>query len=241
MPTERTMPRLQIILDWRLFTAVAAMSTVLLALATAHGDERHSPPKPIDFAHDIAPLIKAPLRQVPHRRHLQGLVLARHPRDDAQVEGRRPRKERRERADRAAHVRRSRVSDAPQGSTADRREVGRLKRGSTRRCPGRPGSRSSGRATWPRSSCAGPSCPPPAMAATIRSIASSTPISLAHGVSPPPPLGDAAFARRAFLDVIGLPPPPRAGGVRERPVPRQASPADPPAAATIGGPMRITG
>jgi hypothetical protein len=31
----------------------------------------------------------------------------------------------------------------------------------------------------------------------------------AHGVSPPPPLSDAAFARRAFLDVIGLLPPPR--------------------------------
>ena len=30
-----------------------------------------------------------------------------------------------------------------------------------------------------------------------------------HGFSPPPPLGDAAFARRAFLDVIGLPPPPQ--------------------------------
>ena len=30
-----------------------------------------------------------------------------------------------------------------------------------------------------------------------------------RGVSPPPPLGDAAFARRAFLDVIGLLPPPR--------------------------------
>ena len=30
-----------------------------------------------------------------------------------------------------------------------------------------------------------------------------------HAVSPPPPLGDAAFARRAFLDVIGLLPPPR--------------------------------
>ena len=30
----------------------------------------------------------------------------------------------------------------------------------------------------------------------------------AHGVSPPAPLGDAAFARRSFLDVIGLLPPP---------------------------------
>ena len=30
-----------------------------------------------------------------------------------------------------------------------------------------------------------------------------------HGVSPPAPLSDGAFARRAFLDVIGLLPPPR--------------------------------
>ena len=171
---------------WQSVKALAGVCLGLLAWAvTAVGDDA-PPAKPIDFAHDIAPLIKAALRQVPHRRQVQGLVLARHARDDAQVGGRRPRQERRERADRAAHVRRPRVPHAPEGDAAHGR------RGRPAQGVDRPGgslgdraSRSSGPAMPPRSSFVAPSCPPRATAATTRSIASSTPISPRTESTPP--------------------------------------------------------
>ena len=121
---------------------------------------------------------QGPLRQMPHRRHLQGLVLARYPRDDAQVEGRRPGEERRERAARAAHVRRPRVSHAPQGTAAHGR------RGRPAHGVDRPGSPLGRRVHVQAAGLHGPAqAPSPqaarrrATAATIRSTASSTPIS----------------------------------------------------------------
>ena len=155
------------------------------------------------------PADQGPLRRVPHRRHLQGLVLARHPRGDAQVEGRRPRKERRERADRAGHVRRPRVPHAPQGSAAHApaRSPG-SRRGSTRGPPGKPGSRSSGRLRRPAEAATSQAARRAATAATIRSTASSTPISPRMESRLPLRSTTRRFARRAFLDVIGLLPPP---------------------------------
>ena len=98
-------------------------------------------------------------------------------------------------------------------------------------CPGTPGSHSSGQATSPRSSCVVPSFRRARMAATIRSIASSTPISPRMAYRRPRPLDDAAFARRAFLDVIGLlPPPGELEAFVKDTVARQALASDPPAA-----------
>ena len=232
MPTQRTMPRLQIILDWRLFTAVAAMSTVLLALATAHGDERHSPPKPIDFAHDVAPLIKARCAEC----HTDGTYKGSFSLDTretmlkskAVVPGKSGESELIERV----------TSDDPEFRMPPKGARLTAERGRPAQGVDRPGSPlgsgvhvQADRLCRPAEAATSRAARRPRRPRPSRSTASSTPISPRTASRRPAPLDDAAFARRAFLDVIGLlPPPERARGVRERPGPRQARPADPPAA-----------
>ena len=181
----------------------------LLALAvTAAGDDA-SPPKPIDFAHDIAPLIKARCGKC----HTDGTYKASFSLDtretmlksDAVVPGKSGESELIERV----------LSDDPdfrmpsEGKRLTADEVARLKAWIDQKAPWETGF------TFKRSGYAAPlklrrPKLPPARDGREHPVDRIVDTYfVAHKVTPPVPLGDPAFARRLFLDVIGLLPAPQ--------------------------------
>ena len=209
MATQRTRPSVRLMLPGRLQMGLAGLLIGLVVVNGATGGDGPPLPKPIDFAHDVAPLIKAHCAKC----HTDGTYKGSFSLDTRETmlksKADRAGEERRERADRAAHVRRPRVPHAAQGSAAHGR------RGRPAHGVDRPGSPVGAGFTFKRADYTAPlKLRRPKLPAArdgrdhpIDRIVDA--YFAAHGVSPPPPLDDAAFARRAFLDVIGLLPPPR--------------------------------
>jgi mono/diheme cytochrome c family protein len=209
MQRQRTMPRLQFFRNSRLFRALATINTVLFALAAAYASDKPSPPVPVDFAHDVAPLFKAHCAEC----HTDGTYKGSFSLDtretmlksQAVVPGHSGDSELLERV----------TSDDPEfrmppkGPRLSAGEIERLKTWIDQKAPWEAGF------TFKRKGYTAP-----LKLRRLKLPAGRTgrdhPIDrivdaylTSHGVSSPAPLSDTSFARRAFLDVIGLLPPPR--------------------------------
>ena len=218
------------------------MLTGLLVLAGTVAGDDPPPRKPIDFAHDIAPLIKARCAEC----HTDGNYKGSFSLDtretmlksEAIVPGKSGESELIERV----------TSDDPEfrmppkGNRLTADEVGRLKAWIDQGVPWQDGF------TFKRRRLQRPAeaATPQAARRPGGSRSSHRPhhraYFVAHGITPPGPLDDAAFARRLFLDVIGLLPP---AARNSRPSKRIESPISAPGwpagSSATAAPMPITG
>jgi Protein of unknown function (DUF1549)/Protein of unknown function (DUF1553)/Planctomycete cytochrome C len=209
MATQRTSPGFRLIADRRLLGGLAGVLMGVIVFAGATAGIEPPAPKPIDFAHDVAPLIKAHCAKC----HTDGTYKGSFSLDtretmlksEAIVPGKSGESELIERL----------TSDdpdfrmPPKGPRLTADDVGRLTAWIDKGVPWDAGF------TFKRAGYTAPlklhrpNLPPGrnGLRHPIDRIVDA--YFASRGVSPPPPLGDAAFARRAFLDVIGLLPPPR--------------------------------
>ncbi len=209
MTTQRTRPGPRIVSHRPLNRASAIMlGSISLAVAVAIAGEDPPQRKPIDFAHDIAPLIKARCAEC----HTDGAYKGSFSLDtreamlksEAIVPGKSGESELIDRI----------TSDdpdfrmPPKGERLAPAEVARISAWIDRGAPWEAGF------TFKRAGYVAPlklrrPKLPPALNGRVHPVDRIIDAYLAsHGVSPPAPLDDAHFARRAFLDFIGLLPPP---------------------------------
>ncbi len=232
MATQRTGPGARTATYWRLRGGLAGVLIGIFAVAGSTAGDQPSARKPIDFAHDIAPLIKAHCAEC----HTDGNYKGSFSLDtretmlksEAVVPGKSGESELLERL----------TSDDPEfrmppkGKRLTAGEVARLKAWIDQGAPWDDGftfKRSGLRR--PRSSSIAPGCPRAQRPRPSHRPHRRRLLCRRAECHRPPPVGDAAFARRAFLDVIGLLPPRRELEAFEKDAcPRQASAADPPAA-----------
>jgi hypothetical protein len=207
MATQKRIPSPGVGGRRRSLAVVVGLLTGLVALAAASA--RDDPPrKPVDFAHDIAPLIKARCGEC----HTDGNSKGSFSLDtretalksEAIVAGKSGESELIERITSADPEFRM----PPKGARLTADEVGRLKAWIDRGVPWQDGF------TFKRAAYAAPlklRAPKLPAAREGRDHPIDRIIDAyfaARKITPPEPLGEAAFARRLFLDVIGLLPPP---------------------------------
>jgi Protein of unknown function (DUF1549)/Protein of unknown function (DUF1553)/Planctomycete cytochrome C len=209
MALQRTRPGFRLIARRHLLGGLAGvlMGVVVFAGATA-GIEPPSP-KPIDFAHEVAPLIKAHCAKC----HTDGTYKGSFSLDTREtmvkskaiVPGKSGESELIERL----------TSDDPEfrmppkGARLAAGEVARLKAWIDHGAPWDAGFTFKRPAYTAPLKLRRPKLPPGRNGRDHPIDRIVDVYFAARGVSPPQPLSDAAFARRAFLDVIGLLPPPR--------------------------------
>ena len=208
MATQKTRPGRRATARRRSLGALAGMLTGLLALAGAVAGDDPPPRKPIDFAHDIAPLIKARCAEC----HTDGNYKGSFSLDtretmlksEAIVSGKSGESELLERVTSADPEFRM----PPKGNRLTADEVGRLTAWIDQGVPWQDGF------TFKRAAYAAPlklRRPELPAARTGRDHPIDRIVDAyfaSHKIVPPGPLDDAAFARRLFLDAIGLLPPP---------------------------------
>jgi Protein of unknown function (DUF1549)/Protein of unknown function (DUF1553)/Planctomycete cytochrome C len=208
MATKRTTPVAWVVARSRWIVGLVSVSIGFsLSAGSSAGDE--PPRKPIDFAHDITPLVKAYCAKC----HTDGTYKGSFSLDTRETMLK----------SKAIELGKSSESELierltsddpefqmpPKGARLTASEVGRFRAWIDQKAPWDAGF------TFKRATYTAPlklrrPTLPPAQNGRDHPIDRIVGSYLAaRGVSPAPLLGDAAFARRAFLDVIGLPPPPR--------------------------------
>ena len=179
----------------------------LVAFATAAS--RLGAAEPVDFAHDVLPLLEA-LREVPHQRHVQGRAVSLDTREKLLEAG----------VAEPGHAADSAIIDRVTSDDPEYRMPPEGRRrsppprstcsaaGSTPACRGRRASRFTQSGYEPPLEPRRPELPPAEAGVDNPIDRIVVAYWREHGVTPPPLLDDAAFIRRASLDLVGLLPTP---------------------------------
>ncbi len=209
MATQRTVAGARTVAHWRLRGGSVGVLISLVVVAGSTAGDQPPAHKPVDFAHDVAPLIKAHCAKC----HTDGTYKGSFSLDTREsmvkskaiIPGKSGESELIERL----------TSDDPEFRMPPKdprltaAEVARLTAWIDQGAPWDAGFTFKRRGYTATLKLRRPTLPPGrnGLRHPIDRIVDG--YFASRGVSPPAPLGDAAFARRAFLDVIGLLPPPR--------------------------------
>ncbi len=178
---------------------------LLIPIATLGPVAAQQPSMKTDFAHDVVPILKAQCAKCHTNGTYKGGLSLDTREDIAQGEGRRAGQDGRERAHRAGHEQGPRDADAAEGRAADGeggRGAGEVDR--RRACRGSRASRFKPTTYVAPLKPRRPTLPAaqPGREHPIDRIVDA--YFAANKVPAPQPLDDAAFARRVYLDLIGL-------------------------------------